>query len=246
MNIKNVRIRDLYLHYSDLKDFIEYIYVLMRYGKKQIIIVHINLRNYYFMNMDKTLYDDIKNDSIAVFEGIGLKTCMILKGYGFLEDLNGTDLFPLFLKKLERTDHKIFLLGGSDDALNGTIEHIKKNYVEISISGYNNGYFEPKEEERIVEKINDSQADILLISMGFPLQEKFVFKYRDKLNLILIWNLGGLFDIISGLKPRAPLLMRNFRLEWLYRFMREPVRMFHRNTVAAAWSMGNILFNKKQ
>ena len=246
MNIKNVRIRDLYLHYSDLKDFIEYIYVLMRYGKKQIIIVHINLRNYYFMNMDKTLYDDIKNDSIAVFEGIGLKTCMILKGYGFLEDLNGTDLFPLFLKKLERTGHKIFLLGGSDDALNGTIEHIKKNYVEISISGYNNGYFEPKEEERIVEKINDSQADILLISMGFPLQEKFVFKYRDKLNLILIWNLGGLFDIISGLKPRAPLLMRNFRLEWLYRFMREPVRMFHRNTVAAAWSMGNILFNKKQ
>ena len=246
MNIKNVRIRDLYLHYSDLKDFIEYIYVLMRYGKKQIIIVHINLRNYYFMNMDKTLYDDIKNDSIAVFEGIGLKTCMILKGYGFLEDLNGTDLFPLFLKKLERTGHKIFLLGGSDDALNGTIEHIKKNYVEISISGYNNGYVEPKEEERIVEKINDSQADILLISMGFPLQEKFVFKYRDKLNLILIWNLGGLFDIISGLKPRAPLLMRNFRLEWLYRFMREPVRMFHRNTVAAAWSMGNILFNKKQ
>ena len=246
MNIKNVRIRDLYLHYSDLKDFIEYIYELMRYGKKQIIIVHINLRNYYFMNMDKTLYDDIKNDSIAVFEGIGLKTCMILKGYGFLEDLNGTDLFPLFLKKLERTDHKIFLLGGSDDALNGTIEHIKKNYVEISISGYNNGYFEPKEEERIVEKINDSQADILLISMGFPLQEKFVFKYKDKLNLILIWNLGGLFDIISGLKPRAPLLMRNFRLEWLYRFMREPVRMFHRNTVAAAWSMGNILFNKKQ
>ena len=246
MNIKNVRIRDLYLHYSDLKDFIEYIYELMRYGKKQIIIVHINLRNYYFMNMDKTLYDDIKNDSIAVFEGIGLKTCMILKGYGFLEDLNGTDLFPLFLKKLERTGHKIFLLGGSDDALNGTIEHIKKNYVEISISGYNNGYFEPKEEERIVEKINDSQADILLISMGFPLQEKFVFKYKDKLNLILIWNLGGLFDIISGLKPRAPLLMRNFRLEWLYRFMREPVRMFHRNTVAAAWSMGNILFNKKQ
>ncbi len=246
MNIKNVRIRDLYLHYSDLKDFIEYIYELMRYGKKQIIIVHINLRNYYFMNRDKTLYENIKNDSIAVFEGIGLKTCMILKGYGFLEDLNGTDLFPLFLKKLERTDHKIFLLGGSDDALNGTIEHIKKNYEEINISGYNNGYFESKDEERIIEKIKDSQADILLISMGFPLQEKFVFKYMNKLNLTLIWNLGGLFDIISGLKPRAPLLMRNLRLEWLYRFMNEPIRMFHRNTVAAAWSMGNILFNKKQ
>ena len=246
MKIKKVRIRDLYLHYADLKSFIEYIYELMRSGKKQIIIVHINLRNYYFMSRDITLSDNIKNDSIAVFEGIGLKTCMILKGYGSLEDLNGTDLFPLYLKKLERTGHKIFLLGGSDDALNGTIEYIKKNYEEINISGYNNGYFESKEEERIVGKINDSQADILLISMGFPLQERFVFKYRDKLNLTLIWNLGGLFDIVSGLKPRAPLLMRNLRLEWLYRFMREPVRMFHRNTLAAAWSMGNILFNKKQ
>ena len=150
------------------------------------------------------------------------------------------------MKKLEGTDHKIFLLGGSDVALNGTIEHIKKNYNAIKISGYHNGYFVTNDEYEIVKAINDSHADILLISMGFPLQEKFVFKLRDKLNVSLIWNLGGLFDIVSGLKPRAPLLMRNLRLEWFYRFIREPVRMFHRNTVAAVWSMGNILFHKKQ
>lgn len=246
MIIDKIQIRDLCLQCADIQEFTDHIYELLSSGIKQIIIVHINLRNYYFLNRDKTLYDNVKNNSIALFEGIGLKTCMALKGYRNLNDLNGTDLFPLLMKKLEGTDHKIFLLGGSDVALNGTIEHIKKNYNAIKISGYHNGYFETKEEYGIVEAINDSHADILLISMGFPLQEIFVFKYRDKLNASLIWNLGGLFDIVSGLKPRAPLLMRNLRLEWFYRFIREPVRMFHRNTVAAVWSMGNILFHKKQ
>ncbi len=82
--------------------------------------------------------------------------------------------------------------------------------------------------------------------MGFPLQEKFVFKYRDKLNVSLIWNLGGLFDFLSGLKPRAPAIIRRMRFEWLYRFVKEPIRMFHRNTVSAVWSVGKILLIKKQ
>ncbi|MBK8551099.1 MAG: WecB/TagA/CpsF family glycosyltransferase [Ignavibacteria bacterium] len=246
MNIQKIRIRDLYLHYADLQDFTDHMFELIKCREKQSIIVHINLRNYYFMNKDRTLYDNIKENSIAVFEGIGLKSCMALKGIGNLNDLNGTDLFPLFMSKLEGTDHKIYLLGGSEEAMEGTIVHIKNNYNKIIIAGYHNGYFAIEDEERIVEDINNSGADILLVSMGFPLQEKFVFKNKSKLNVSLIWNLGGLFDIVSGLKPRAPLFLRNLRLEWLYRFLKEPFRMFHRNTIAAAWSMGNILLQKKQ
>ncbi|HMS66228.1 MAG TPA: WecB/TagA/CpsF family glycosyltransferase [Ignavibacteria bacterium] len=246
MNIKKIRIRDLYLHYADIQDFTDHMYELLKCGEKQSIIVHVNLRNYYFMNKDKELYDDIKKNSIPVFEGIGLKSCMALKGFGNLNDLNGTDLFPLFMKKLAGTDHKIYLLGGSKEALKGTIEHIEKKYTDIKIAGCHNGYFKIEDEERIVKDIDNSRADILMISMGFPLQEKFVFKNRNKFNVSLIWNLGGLFDIISGLKPRAPLFVRNLRLEWLHRFLKEPYRMLHRNTTAAAWSIGNILFQKKQ
>ncbi len=246
MEIKKIQIGDLYLHYADFENFAVYISEYLKSGNKQLIIVHINLRNYYFMNKDSTLYDDIRNNSLAVFEGIGLKMCAALKGFGFISDLNGTDLFPLFMKLLERTDHKIFLLGGSEKSLAGTIEYIHQKYPEVKVTGFHNGYFDEKDEKEIVNFINRSCADVLLISMGFPLQEKFIFKHRNKLNVSLIWNLGGLFDFLSGLKPRAPVIIRRMRFEWLYRFVKEPVRMFHRNTIAAVWSIGNILFIKKQ
>lgn len=245
MKIKKIQIGDLYLHYADLEDFAVYVSGHLKSGKEQLIIVHINLRNYYFMNKDKSLYDDIKNNSIAVFEGIGLKMCAALKGFGFISDLNGTDLFPLFMKLQERTGHKIFLLGGSEKSLAGTVKNISQNYPAVKIAGFHNGYFDKKDESEIVDFINTSCADVLLISMGFPLQEKFVFEHRDKLNVSLIWNLGGLFDFLSGLKPRAPAIIRKMRFEWLYRFVKEPIRMFHRNTIAAAWSVGKILFIKK-
>lgn len=246
MEIKKLQIGDLNLHYADFEDFAVYLSGHLKFSNKQLIIVHINLRNYYFMNKDNTLYDNIKNNSIAVFEGIGLKVCAALKGFGFISDLNGTDLFPLFMKLTERTGHKFFLLGGSEKSLAGTIEHIHQNYPQVNVTGSHNGYFDEKEEAEIVKLINKSCADVLLISMGFPLQEKFVFKYRDKLNVSLIWNLGGLFDFLSGLKPRAPAIIRRMRFEWLYRFVKEPFRMFHRNTVSAVWSVGKILFIKKQ
>ncbi len=113
MEIKKLQIGDLNLHYAEFEDFAVYLSGHLKFSNKQLIIVHINLRNYYFMNKDNTLYDNIKNNSIAVFEGIGLKMCAALKGFGFISDLNGTDLFPLFMKLTERTGHKFFY-GGSE------------------------------------------------------------------------------------------------------------------------------------
>ncbi|MDQ3020669.1 MAG: WecB/TagA/CpsF family glycosyltransferase [Bacteroidota bacterium] len=245
MKIKKILISDLDLHYGSFRDFTNYIFEKIESDGSQLIIVHINLNNYYLVNKDKTLYTNIKNNSIAVFEGIGLKLCMAVKGNGLLKDLNGTDLFPLFLKKLKAKGLGIFLLGASQESVKKTYNHIKQNYPGVKVLGYHNGYFKKSDEERIVESVNKSGADVLMIGMGFPLQENFVFKYRNKLNAVLIWNLGGLFDIISGFKPRAPMLIRRVRLEWLYRFFKEPIRMFHRNTIAAIWSIGNILFFKK-
>jgi exopolysaccharide biosynthesis WecB/TagA/CpsF family protein len=246
MKINRIRIGDFYLYYSKFHDFVDFVFEQLRSAEKQIILVHINLRNYYFLNNDKILYDNVKKHSIAIFEGIGLKICMAIKGYGFINDLNGTDLIPLFLEKLNKSNHKIFLLGASDNAVEGTFFNINKYFPNVNVAGYHNGYFRDSDNEKILKLINDSQADILFISMGFPLQEKFIFKYRNRLNVTLIWNLGGIFNIISGLKARAPLFIRRIRLEWLYRFLQEPLRMFHRNTIASTWSIGHILFLRKQ
>lgn len=243
MRIQKIRTGNIDLHYAEFKIFTDYIFDRLTYSPGKIIIVFINLRNFYFMNKDESLLNEIKSNSLAVFEGIGLKFCMAIKGKGFIKDLNGTDLIPLFLNKPEIKKYGIFLLGATQESVVGAVEHIKNNYPAVKICGFHNGYFEDSEEQDIIEKINGSQAEILLVCMGFPRQEKFIFKYRDKLNVKLIWNLGGLFDFVSGIKPRAPGFVRRMRMEWLYRFIKEPVRMFHRNTVAATWSIKNIIFS---
>ncbi len=231
------------LHAGELNDFSDHISNYHNNSQELLIIVHINLRNYYFMHKDTELMKNIKEYSLPVLDGIGMKFAVLLKKKIKVNDLNGTDLFPLVMDSFDKAGKRIFIIGGTQNVVRKTVESIRKNYRRIIISGYNNGFLREDEEESIVDRINQAGAEVLLLSMSFPLEEQFAFRNREKLKVKMIWNLGGLFDILSGEKKRAPLSLRKIRLEWLYRFLKEPGRMIHRNTVAAFWSISHILFN---
>lgn len=231
------------LHAGELNDFSDHISNYHNNSQELLIIVHINLRNYYFMHKDTELMKNIKEYSLPVLDGIGMKFAILLKKKIKVNDLNGTDLFPLVMDSFDKAGKRIFIIGGTQNVVMKTVESIRKNYRRIIISGYNNGFLREDEEESIVDRINQAGAEVLLLSMSFPLEEQFAFRNREKLKVKMIWNLGGLFDILSGEKKRAPLSLRKIRLEWLYRFLKEPGRMIHRNTVAAFWSISHILFN---
>jgi N-acetylglucosaminyldiphosphoundecaprenol N-acetyl-beta-D-mannosaminyltransferase len=211
----------------------------------KLILVHINLRNYYYMNKDSGLKNFIKDNCFVIFEGIGLKAAFFLKGYGMISDLNGTDSFPRFMEKLSTDGEKIFLLGSSKQNIELSTKIIGEKYPLIEVSGFRDGYFTIEEENNIVNIINNSGARILFIGRGFPLQEEFIMRNKELLKVNLIWNVGGLFDILSGNKRRAPATFRKLRLEWLYRMVKEPRRMVHRNSIAAIWSITHILFSKR-
>lgn len=246
MNIRKILISDLTFHTGGFRDFTDFIIEKTTpRNNDKIIIVHVNLRNYYYLHKTEKLKDDIKKNCICVFDGIGMKAGVMMRGYGILPDLNGTDLFPLLMKEFVSSKYGIFLLGADSNAINLAAKKIRKEYPGIDLRGYHGGYFSAAEEDSVIETINQSKSDILIIGRGFPLQEQFVLKHKDRLRVSLIWNVGGLFDILSGIKPRAPELMRKIRLEWLYRFSLEPGRMLHRNTVAAVWSFLHILLNAK-
>ncbi len=231
------------LHAGELNDFSDHISNYHNNSQELLIIVHINLRNYYFMHKDTELMKNIKEYSLPVLDGIGMKFAILLKKKIKVNDLNGTDLFPLVMDSFDKAGKRIFIIGGTQNVVRKTVGSIRKNYRRIIISGYNNGFLREDEEESIVDRINQAGAEVLLLSMSFPLEEQFAFRNREKLKVKMIWNLGGLFDILSGEKKRAPLSLRKIRLEWLYRFLKEPGTMIHRNTVAAFWSISHILFN---
>jgi N-acetylglucosaminyldiphosphoundecaprenol N-acetyl-beta-D-mannosaminyltransferase len=226
-------------------EFINFMHNHINNGiEDKLILVHINLRNYYYLNKDARFKNLIRENCFVIFEGIGMKTAFLMKGYGFLSDINGTDSFPLFMDKISKNSGKIFLIGSDKTNVELAGQKIRKLYPLAEICGCKDGYFSINEEKDIVDIINNSGARILLIGRGFPLQEEFILRNRDALKPTLIWNVGGLFDTLSGNKRRAPILYRKLRLEWLYRMMKEPRRMIHRNSVAAVWSISHLLFHR--
>lgn len=247
MAVQKILLNDFIYYTGSFHEFTDFFFDKIKINKnKKEIIVHINLRNYYYLYRDAHLKNDIKKNSLLVFDGIGMKIGLFLKGYGMLPDLNGTDLFPLVMKKMAKSNIGVFLLGAEEKVIQNVVKSILRVYPTINICGYYNGYFSDDEENEVVEQINKSKADLLLISRGFPLQERFSLRNKDRLKVSLIWNVGGLFDFISSNKERAPLVFRKMRLEWFFRFLKEPCRMLHRNTIAAFWSLGHIIFSKSK
>jgi N-acetylglucosaminyldiphosphoundecaprenol N-acetyl-beta-D-mannosaminyltransferase len=120
----------------------------------------------------------------------------------------------------------IFLLGDTAEVLDSTIRNFKKQFKNIRIAGYMNG-FNFKDEE-IIDLINKSKTDILLVGMGVPKQEKWVMDNYIKLNANLIITVGAFFSFYSESTTRAPKILRSLSLEWLYRLFQEPVRLYKR------------------
>lgn len=138
------------------------------------------------------------------------------------------DVFDLAIKK----DYRVFLFGGKEDVLFKATENIKKRLPELNIvDSYSPPFGFEKNEEMLEEanrRIKASDADILIVFLGCPKQEKFIYQNKDKYQVPISITMGGCVDFMAGKVKRAPLWMQNIGLEWFYRFLQEPKRMFRR------------------
>jgi N-acetylglucosaminyldiphosphoundecaprenol N-acetyl-beta-D-mannosaminyltransferase len=113
---------------------------------------------------------------------------------------------------------------------------MQARYPELIIAGTRDGYFDAAEEAEVIESINASGADILLVAFGAPRQDVWLKAHKQALRVPVRMGVGGLFDFYSGRIPRAPVWMREMGLEWTYRLLQEPGRMWRR------YIIGNPLF----
>lgn len=119
------------------------------------------------------------------------------------------------------------MLGATETNLKSAIQHFRRDYPGLKIAGAHHGYFQSNHE--IVEAINRSHADVLIVGMGVPLQEKFIAGFDRELFCTARLGVGAFIDFASGNVPRAPYLFRKLRIEWLFRLLREPKRLWKRN-----------------
>jgi bacterial polymer biosynthesis proteins, WecB/TagA/CpsF family len=193
--------------------------------------------NLYFLNdhgfniaqKDRDYLNALNRADFLLNDGIGVKLGAKIWGIKLDENLNGTDLIPKLLAIFEEKGFPVFLLGASKLAVKAAAERIGENFPGLKIAGYHHGYFRSPAD--MVQMINASGAEVLLVGMGMPLQEKFIDSHdRDLAPLLRIAG-GGYIDFASGIKPRAPKIMRRLNLEWLFRMILEPKRMWKRNVV---------------
>ncbi len=169
-------------------------------------------------------------------DGSGLAIAARLAGVEMGENLNGTDLFPQICAEAAAAGVAIFLLGGQPGIAAAAAKTMRKRFPRLRIAGARHGYWTVAEQPGVIAEINESGAAILLVGLGVPRQEKWIASVRTDLLPAVVMGVGGLFDYYSGVIPRAPRLLRVTGLEWVWRLMQEPRRLFLR------YVLGNPVF----
>jgi N-acetylglucosaminyldiphosphoundecaprenol N-acetyl-beta-D-mannosaminyltransferase len=164
----------------------------------------------------------VNSADIVTADGVGVIWANRQFGNEPGKKIAGVELIDRICKEAVKKSWRIFLLGATEEAVVKTSENLKFRHKGLEISGYNNGFFSSDKE--MIKKINLSKTQILFCALGSPKQELWYKKNKDKLNISVCIGVGGSFDIISGLKKRAPGWMINSGLEWLYRLICEPKR----------------------
>ncbi|OUC11789.1 MAG: glycosyltransferase [Alkalinema sp. CACIAM 70d] len=166
------------------------------------------------------------------------------------EKISGSDLLPVFCQyHRENEDIKIFLLGGGKGVAQRAQQKLnQKTRRRIVVAAHTPSFgFEHNEAEclEIVKLINQSQANVLVVGVGAPKQEFWIVKYRDQLpNIDIFLGLGGAIDFAAGAKPRSPQWISDVGLEWLYRLVSEPRRLWKRYLIDDFPFLGLILLQK--
>ena len=173
----------------------------------------------------EVLYNGIKNEFLIIPDGVGTLLAAKINGIDITEKIAGIEVMNMLLEEARDKNLKVFLLGAKEEILIKCKEKIKESYDGIDIVGSNNGFFDLDNCDDLIEKINESKADILFVAMGAPRQEVFIEKYKDKLCCKIFMGVGGSFDVFAGNVNRAPQFMINIGMEWLYRVAKEPWRI---------------------
>lgn len=169
-------------------------------------------------------------------DGIGVKIAAGFQGVDVRENINGTDMFPRLCERAAREGLSLFLLGARRGVAEAVASEMADRYPGLRIAGTRDGYFDRYEERAVLDGIEKSGADILLVAFGVPRQEFWLDTHRERLGVGVALGVGGLFDFYSGRIPRAPQWLREMGLEWVWRLAQEPGRMWRRYIV------GNPLF----
>lgn len=187
--------------------------------------ISINVNKVVQAQQNSRLMTVINNADISNADGMPIKWYARLKKGISLPRMGGLDYMNICARVYP--DRRYYFLGATDEVLSEVVQYYSERH-NMNIVGYRNGYFTKEQDLRIVQEVNDSGADILFLALGTPRKEYFLYDNRKRLDTSFAVGVGGAFDIIAGKTRRAPIWCQNMGLEWLWRVLLEPRRLWKR------------------
>lgn len=185
---------------------------------------------------DKDYTETLGKADLRFADGIGMRIAAKLSGVTLIDNVNGTDLFPVLCRDAAEKEISIALLGAKPGVADRCAECMATCFPGLRVAFAHHGYFADSDTPRIIQSINGSGAGLLFVAMGVPAQELWIARHAGALRVPVLLGVGALFDFYSGAVSRAPPVIRQFGMEWAYRFLLEPRRLFVR------YILGNPLF----
>jgi N-acetylglucosaminyldiphosphoundecaprenol N-acetyl-beta-D-mannosaminyltransferase len=188
------------------------------------------------VNVDKLVKADrdpelrriINECALINVDGMPVVWASRLLGKGLKARVAGVDLFEALMRRAAEKGWRVYLLGAREEVVAGVKHSYEIKYPGLVVAGYRNGYWKPEEEEGVVAQIEQARADLLFVAISSPKKEHFLGQYQARMKVPFAMGVGGTFDVAVGRVKRAPVWMQNAGLEWFYRFLQEPRRMFRR------------------
>lgn len=200
----------------------------------KLLINTINAHSYNTAQGDSLFSEAILNSDILLPDGVGIVfAAKIIKGKS-LKKIAGADLFFYEMNKLNRQGGKCFFLGSDDASLQIIKERAKYEYPNVNVSAFSPNFkpaFSEEENKEMIDEINKCKPDVLFIGMTAPKQEKWAYEHFEKLEVGHVCCIGAVFDFYSMRVKRAPQSFIDLGLEWFFRLIKEPRRMWHRYLV---------------
>ena len=223
---------------------------LAKLPEGKLLINTINAFSYDNARKDVLFSEALQKGDVLIPDGISIvKACRFLNAKSQpKERIAGWDLFVYEMEKLNRVGGKVMFLGSSDAVLNLIRQRVAEKYPKIEVDTYSPPYkpvFSDKENEAMISAINHSNPDLLWIGMTAPKQEKWAYTHLDRLDVHChIGTIGAVFDFFAGTVKRAPERWQRAGLEWLYRLLSEPRRMWRRYFIGNAKFIYYIMVEK--
>ncbi|MGV7223251.1 MAG: WecB/TagA/CpsF family glycosyltransferase [Nitrospinales bacterium] len=190
--------------------------------------VVVNALKFAMMNSDSGLKNIVNSCDIISADGLPVVWASRILSQPLPERVAGVDLFQNLVKSCSQKGYRPFFFGARQEIVVKTIENFIEKYPNLEVAGYRNGYFTKEQEPQISDIIRNSRADMLFVGISSPIKEIFLNKWMNYMQIPFCMGVGGSFDIIAGKTKRAPVWMQEAGMEWFYRVLQEPRRMWKR------------------